>query len=388
MIHVFERTHMPFDLGIISAALVLPSILFTKYAHNIDTLRRSEYGFYAGSILRTVAIACLWLFDRSWLCLLIFSAVAGLGQQVVLTSKMSIDTWLLPPLLRVSFSSAKASIASMAIIGGPMLCGILFALHRPSLAFLIFIVLSVTAPVVMLCFMQSIRNIELGDGSRVPETTARIQKASLKHLFCRNKNLAITFISYITVLVILEMEAPLLFPFVEDVYGRNASLAGYLLGICGVGAFLGAFVIKRLGRPLTPVQIGATLLADGIIFICSVAGVPIAITFVLFSFLGAISSVTLVSTETQIQNHVPAHLATPLFSIIFFAGGVLGSALALISTAMAQSIGSQIVLSACGGCEVLVGLTCIIFVSSAARSFARKKARFPNEQLITTTARF
>ncbi|MBI2027913.1 MAG: hypothetical protein HYS98_08970 [Deltaproteobacteria bacterium] len=85
-------------------------------------------------------------------------------------------------------------------------------------------------------------------------------------------------------------------------------------------------------------------------------GLPLTYGYLIFSLLGIIGTLTLVSVESEIQERVKSSYRPMLFSVLQFAGGVGGASMTLISTGLADVWGVAYVLSASALFELSIGL--------------------------------
>jgi len=372
LVIAYNQSHNTLEIGIVSVGIVLPSLLFVKFSAYINTLNRAWSSFAWSSTARFLALGLAIIASRNWFTLMVIAALIGFTQQVIQTAKMTLDTWIVPGNQRVTFSSSKATVASLATMIGPPLAGAIAGLFGPKAALALVALLGIFSIFSMLPVrFHSKLSTEALLAKNDEESGAG--RLTLTQALSKFPDVVLSFATYVLVVIILEMEVPLLFPFVHEIYARGAEFAGYLLGVCGIGTFAGALFMKRWGRPFTPTAITLVLILDGAALMIATRGVPLPILFALFSVLGVISAVTLVSTETQIQNVVPAEVAAPLFSLMFFAGGAGGAAMTLISTAIAQKLGASRVLFACGGLEIAIGLA-VFSAMGALTSYLQKRA--------------
>jgi predicted MFS family arabinose efflux permease len=354
LVIAYDESHQTIELGFVSVGIVLPSLLFVRLSAYINTPNRAWIAFGLSSAARIAVLVSVVFVGRNWIFLAAVAGIIGLTQQIIQTAKMTLDTWIVPSNQRVSFSSSKATAGSLAIMVGPPLAGALAGVFGSGMVLIVVAVLGLLSILAMVPVRPHLSLV----GKTAPEMSSEGEfgRFSLLEVVCRFPAVAVSFGTYIVVLIILEMESPLLFPFVNESYGLGAEFAGYLLGACGLGSFVGALFMHRWGRPFTPVAITVILIFDGVTLMLATHGVSLSALFGLLSFFGVISSVTLVSTETQIQNVVPPDVAAPLFSLMSFAGGAGGAAMTLVSTAVAQELGAGRALFASGGVEVLAGL--------------------------------
>ncbi|MBI2027914.1 MAG: MFS transporter [Deltaproteobacteria bacterium] len=123
MVCVYQKSNRAIDIGIISVAMLLPSLVFVYFSniiiHHFSSFSILRFGLITrGFILLVGALAAKDTYHFA-----IVAAIAGLLQQIIGTSKLSYDSHLIPSGKRVKFNSKRAFLGSLAIIIGPTLGG-------------------------------------------------------------------------------------------------------------------------------------------------------------------------------------------------------------------------------------------------------------------------
>jgi len=337
------------DMGIVAIALVLPSLLFTAGIGRILQGQTSKW-FQRSLYLRGLAFVSMPFVCKDLVSISIYSAVIGFLQQAGNTSKLSMDAALVSDDVRTQFNSKKAFLSGLATIIGPSLAGFLVALNPKMIALPFAGLIHFIAPLFLKGFFITTKT----------QNQDHETKHSWKVVFgwlSRHPELALMCGIYATVLAILEMEAPLVFPFIRQTYQQGFDIAGSLLGVCGLGSLLGATLIHYRKKILSSIALALIVSLDGAVLFVGTLGVPLLFLFCMFSMLGIISSVTLITVETELQNKTPKHYLSYLFGFMSFVGGTGGACLTLLSTKFADQYGALSVLKSCSVFEICLGFS-------------------------------
>lgn len=363
LVYVFQCGFSTFDLGIVSVASVVPSIFLALFSGRL-TLKFGNRKIYLASLLTCSVFLCLVPLSRGhFMTLAFFAGIIGLMQQMSMASKLAYDASIVSPDARTKFNSKRAFLSGMTTIAGPSLAGFIGGYWGGQSA------------LVLAGLFAIIATLFLVKG--YPESNHKNVPASEDHkngMWVQTKDLArwllgggdremlVQLVTYIVIMGIMQMEAPLIFPFVKEVYRMGVNVSGTLLGICGVGSLFGATVMHIYSKPIRSTWLMLLLAFDGLVLLLISYGFSLGFTYFLFIFLGIISSVALVTVETQVQNEAPAKFHTFIFSIMSFVGGVGGASLTLLSTSVADVYGSALVLRGCAYLEVLVSVVATLGV--------------------------
>jgi hypothetical protein len=354
MILTFQGARATLDLGVVSICVLVPSLLFTLHSGRFLERFPPLPTFRGAALLRAAVLLVVPLAGANLLVLSLAAALAGLLQQVLSTAKLTFDATVVGSEERTRFNSKRALLSGLAVLLGPSLAGVIGGYFGAGPA------VQTSAALGALSFLALWRAPApatapgAGPARRVGRCRAGVA-AALRWLW-RSEQVGILVLAYTVLLAILEMEAPLIFPFVKEAYGRGPDVSGTLLGICGLGSLAGALVMHRRNRPVGGRVLTALLVLDGVLLglIAHAPGIPLL--YLLFSALGILATVTQVTVETEVQSRAPRSYQPLLFSFTTFAGGAGGAALALGAAALADVVGAARVLIYCAGLEVAVGL--------------------------------
>jgi hypothetical protein len=189
-------------------------------------------------------------------------------------------------------------------------------------------------------------------------------RASLRSLFDVSHVAAVVGV-YCAVVAILEIQAPLVFPFVHEIYSAGSSLGGILLGLCGLGGFAGAYAAERRPHLFSPSSIPLLVFLDGLLFLCFTQLSDIFVACLLFTTLGAMGSITLILVESVVQTEVAASNRPFVFSLMQFSGGAGGASLGVLAAFLAERFTTKLVLSGAALLEIGVGIVCLVILRSA-----------------------
>lgn len=351
LIYVFEKTDKTLDLGYISLAMIVPSILFSLFSKKIIFGLGPIFSFRLFSILRGLLFLCVPLFANTIGVIAFLAALASLFYQIIYTSKLTYDTSLIPIGERTKFNSLRALVRNLSTLIGPALAGVVSANLGSEVG------LFITGGLSLFCVF-SLKDIKHRKTVATQNNKHKFSYAWLKH----HHELVLLLIMYVVVVSILEMEAPLVFPFIKQSYHYPSYVSGLLFAVCGVGGLVGSLFIYHYDTKISVMSVAVLLAFDGfaLLLICLI--LPISLTFVLFAFLGIISAINMIAVESYIQEVAPSEYQPFLFSILAFASGVGGATLTLISTYLADIFGAQLVLKNGALIEIALGAGVAILV--------------------------
>lgn len=355
LVYVFQCGFSTFDLGVVSVASVVPSIFLALFSGRL-TLKYGSRKIYLASLSALSVLLCLIPFSHgSFIALAVFSGAIGLMQQMSMASKLAYDASIVGPEVRTKYNSKRAFLSGITTIVGPSAAGFIGGYWGGQSALVLAGVFAVVA-VLFLVKGYPENNIWDNPEDSIQKNGVLVQAKELFRWLVGggDREILIQLVTYIVIMGIMQMEAPLIFPFVKEVYHLGVNISGTLLGICGVGSLFGATVMHVYSKPIRSMWLMMVLAFDGFVLLFISYGFSLAVTYFLFAFLGIISSVALVTVETQVQSEAPAKFHTFIFSIMSFVGGVGGASLTLASTSVADVYGSAMVLRGCAYLEVIV----------------------------------
>lgn len=235
---------------------------------------------------------------------------------------------------------------------GPLLGGILIAYLKlkTSLFFMAAVAL------ILLLFSTFLSNLK--SDQKITPTTEKSNvsgRHSLSYLFSSGP-VGFTVLSNCLIGIILGVQAPLIFPFVKEVFNRNTDSAGLLLSSAGIGGMIGAFFIKKFPQYIHPKNIPWLILFDGFIFYLFTEAKNFSLSTIIFTSLGIMSAVTLVIVEGLVQDDVPEHHHPFVFSLTQFASGAGGASFGMLAGYLAEILTTKTVLSGAAVIESIIGL--------------------------------
>jgi hypothetical protein len=351
MVLTFEGASGATDLGIVCAAMLLPSVGLTILSGRLLTRFSPLNTFRATVLARAALLAVTPLAADSLPLLALCAGAVGLLQQVLFSAKMTFDASVVSADERVRYNGKRALLNSLAVLGGPSAAGLLAGVGGGGAAVLL------AAAAGLFSFLPLSRSASgaLAAGQdRAP--AADQEPGPLLPWLRRSGQLGVLVVAYAVLLAILAMEAPLVFPFVKEQYNGGPDVSGTLLGVCGLGSLVGALVMHRRNQPVAACALTVLLATDGVLLYLIAAAPAVWLLYLLFGLLGVLSTVTGVTVETQVQNRAPPRYHPTIFSAIALAGGAGGATLALAAAAFADVAGTARALRYCAGLEIGVGL--------------------------------
>lgn len=356
----FQRGVKIGDVGFIAVAMLLPSLLWTWSAQGLTRKFSPRNTYLLALTLRSFVLLAAPFIAINVLWASVCSGMIGLLSQAINTSKLVFDGGRVASQNRAKFNAHRSLLGSIAMIAGPSLAGLVspYAGGRTSL------VLAGLIGFIGVIFLLSKDTLNRATELAPSEGTPFEQKPELRkplqvgawEWLKKNPELLVLLSTYAVIIAVLEMEFPIVFPFVKEIYHRGADVSGPLLGICGVGSLLGGAFMHWHGKPLKSFGLTLLLAFDGSSLLLATFGPRLMICYFLFFLMGIISSVAMVTVETEVQNTASSDHQAFLFALMGFVGGAGGAVLTLVSTQMADWVGSSLVLRSCATFEIGLSL--------------------------------
>jgi predicted MFS family arabinose efflux permease len=353
---IYNMTGDASDIGFIGAATVLPALgvalLSTKYVARFSALNTVGYLMAA----RALIFAAAAVIPMGTVLILVTAALHSLVNQAAISAKMSLDAEILDDENRRKYNSRKTMLANIAIIAGPPLGGVLVEGVGFTTSLLVMGALSAGVA----ALLKTLRQPNAAARPREKDVSTS-PFASLRYL--RSIPLVASIVGlYCLVAVILEVEAPLMFPFVREIYLQGSGFTGLLLGLAGIGGVSGAFLAQKFPATFREAAIPYLIVLDGIIFILFALIRQILLACGLFTLLGVMGAVTLVVVEGTVQQNVVKLHRPFVFSVMQFASGAGGASLGIVTAFLAHAFGAKPVLAACAATEIVAGAACLLSI--------------------------
>lgn len=348
---MYRLTGEASDIGFISAATLLPALLVVMTSARYTELLSPRSTLQVLVAIRGVLFAGAAALPETVAGVLVVAGLNSLLQQAVLSAKMTLDADFLSDENRRSYLSKKTMLTNVAVIIGPPLGGVevTFAGMRVCL---------VGGAGLALAVLWMISLLGGVAPSRTTDESVRPSIASVVRHLGRQPDLLAMVATYCLVVVILEVEAPLTFPFVKEVFGRGGDVAGMLLGLCGIGGIAGALATKKFPHMFTEASLAKFIVFDGSIVLAFTQSTSLSLSASLFTLLGCMGAVTIVIVEGTVQQRVNSVHRPTIFSLMQFSGGSGGASLGVVAAFMAGAVGTKPVLAACAMTEIVAGLCC------------------------------
>ncbi|WP_161597537.1 MFS transporter [Fluviispira multicolorata] len=353
---VYKANQSASQIGFIALAITLPSFLISFFSGRFFKSHLLIKNIHFCSIIKFFALIVLYFYNYNTSILMILIILNGILDQIIRVSKQSFDAIQIEPELRAKFNSKKTFLSEIAIIVGPALGGIVAAFYSLSqiclsLSFLCLI---------PIFFLINLKNVKINFQAARQEKTLSF-KENILYLFSK-RIILFLIISYCLVVIVLEMQTPLIFPFVKEKFNADNSITGILFSMAGIGGITGALIPMFLKFKNEALSIILLVIFDGLlVFLFTISG-NFYISCTIFTLLGLMGAVTIVLVETKVQNDLEEKYRPFAFSIIQLAKSTLGASLAAASGVFADIIGAVKVLRYAAYIEIFAGILLLTLI--------------------------
>jgi MFS family permease len=348
---MYDITHNPFDLGLVGLTQFIPAALFVLVAgHVADRYDRRKIvricQIASGLAAATLAIGTAggWLTREALLAIVFVTGSARAFEQTTLTT-------LLPGIVPVSLLSrataAGASATQIAVIGGPAMGGLLYAIS-PILVYALCCTLYFTSSILI-----SNVKVERNATSREPISLA-VLFAGFRYI--RHNPVILGILSLDLFAVILGGVYALLPVFARDIFHAGPWGLGLLRAAPGVGALIAAIILThRPPRQWVGRIIFSAVGIYGIAIIIFALSHSFILSMALLAVLGAADMVnvvirmTLIQLETTDDMRGRVSAVNSLFIIASnqlgdFRAGLMAAWLGTIPAVMVGGVGALVVV--------------------------------------------
>jgi MFS family permease len=339
---MMSLTRDPLPVAMLTTSFTVPAVLLMMPAGVLaDRWDRRRILIIAQSIQTASAFVLAittWLGLTTPAVLLLASAGLGIGSALSSPAWNSILPELVPRALTAEAVTLNSVAFNIARAVGPALGGLVLAARGPGTSFFLN-ALSFLAVIEVLRRYQAVKDVSARSlasaRKRRGEPLRRALFAAVRTESLRTPHLAVAAFAF----------AAASFPALLSVFAKNtlgASARGYglMLGAIGVGAVLGAVVLKRCRSAFHPrIVVGGAMGLYGLaaLGVSETRSLPVAILLLLPAGVAWIASLS--SLNALVQLSAPSHVKSrvlALYQLAFLAAWSLGSA---IGGALANRIG-------------------------------------------------
>jgi MFS family permease len=354
---VYQGTHSPLWAGVTTAARVVPLAVLGPFGGVVADRFDRRRLMLACDLIRLLLMLVLALVAAAHLPVLlapVIAAMATTASTPYLASVSASTPRLVPDADLPGANAARSAVASLGIIVGPALGGVLLLLGSPALAFA---VNAVTFGVSALAVLAIPAGPAFHPGQPEEQPTGLLRGVAEGAAVVRAYPQAVRLVGAdIMCSLVYGMQTVLLL-----LVARQAGLGlhgyGYLFAAIGVGALAGATLAGRaLGGSASRAVLVAALGAVGLPMLLLSATHWAAAALVLVAFTGAGAILVEVLTETSLQRILPAESFGRAYGLALpaaVAGIAIGS---LIAPLLTIAFGGTGALIACGAPVVAYGL--------------------------------
>ncbi len=352
--HMYELSHSAWDLGLVGLFQFVPAlILFLPAGHLIDRLRRS-YVFTACLAVQSLVAALLFLgtvgFGTSepWVSrdlILLFSIILGSVRAFQTATQQALSPTLVPPQLLARAVAFTSGGNQLAVIVGPALGGLLYALD--------------SSVVYTVCFLLFICGVILGLNIKDKTPTPSKEPTSVASVFAGVsfifKNKLVLGATSLDLFAVLLGGATALLPiFAKDILNAGPTELGILRASPALGALVMTIVLTRW--PLQH-RVGIKMLCSVALFgfATAIFGISHSLWLSVIALIvtGVADSISVVIRMTLIQLETPNEMRGRVGSVngIFigasnqlgeFESGATASLLGPVASVVVGGVGSML----------------------------------------------
>jgi len=349
---MYDLTRNPLDLGLVGLTQFVPAVLFVLVAgHIADRYDRrriiSICQIIAGLAGVTLALGTAggWMTRESLLAVVFVTGSARAFEQTTLSTLLP---GIVPLSLLARATAAGASATQVAVIAGPAVGGLLYAVS-PILVYALCATLYVTSSILI-----STVTAERTARSREPLSLAMLFAG---FFYMRHNPIVLGVITLDLFAVVLGGVFALLPVFARDVFGTDAWGLGLLRASPGIGALIAAGLMAH--QPLRR-HVGRIMFAAvatyGIAIIVFALSRSFILSMILLAILGAADMLSVVIRMTLIQLETPDDMRGRVSAVnsLFvttsnqlgdFRAGLMASWLGTIPAVLVGGIGALIVVA-------------------------------------------
>jgi MFS family permease len=350
---MYDLTRNPLDLGLVGLVQFIPAALLVLVAGHVADRYDRRMIARTCQIVSALAIAALaigtvagWMTRESLLAIVFVIGAARAFEQTTLTTLLP---GIVPLRLLARATAAAASATQLAVIAGPALGGLLYAV-------------SPVGVYGLCCSLYIVAGVLISLVTAVRTAVAR-EPVSVAVLFAgfgyiRNNPLILGAITLDLFAVVLGGVFALLPVFARDVFEAGPWGLGLLRASPGIGALLAAIVMthwpphRRVGR----IVFGAVFIYGAAILVFALSR-SFALSMLMLAVLGAADMVSVVIRMTLIQLETPDDMRGRVSAVnsLFvsasnqlgdFRAGLMAAWLGTIPAVMIGGIGALLVVVA------------------------------------------
>jgi MFS family permease len=294
---MYDITHNPLDLGLVGLTQFIPAALFVLVAGHVadrydrrTIVRICQTISALASATLAIGTAGGWMTRETLLAVVFVTGSARAFEQTTLTTLLP---GIVPLPLLSRATAAAASATQIAVIGGPAMGGLLYAVN-PILVYALCCTLYLTSSVLI-----GRVKVERNANSREPISLA-VLFAGFRYI--RHNPVILGVISLDLFAVILGGIYALLPVFARDIFHAGPWGLGLLRASPGVGALMAAVLLahRPLRRRVGRIMFGAVA-AYGVAIVIFALSHSILLSMGLLAVLGAADMVSVVIRMTLIQ---------------------------------------------------------------------------------------
>jgi MFS family permease len=351
---MYDMTRNPLDLGLVGLFHFIPAAVLVLVAghladrHDRRLLVRTCQ-FAAGCASATLAYGTVsgWLTRES---LLLIVLVVGAARSIEQTAQQTLLPGVVPSALLARATAASSSATQLAVIFGPALGGLLYAV-TPVLVYALCCALWIAAG---LC----IGVIKLERAQPKRETVSVATLLAGFH-YVRHHPIVLGAIGLDLFAILLGSALALLPVFARDILQTDSLGLGLLRSAPGIGALLTAIVLTRWQMRT---HVGRIVFAAVAVFGLSVLVFALsrsfALSMVTLAFMGAADMVNVVIRMTLIQLHTPDDMrgrVSAVNSLCVIASNQLGEFRAGLAAAWLGAVQAAVLGGVCALVVVAIG---------------------------------
>jgi len=356
---VASKTDDALAIGGLTISEMLPGIVALPFvSYIVDRFDKRRLLFTSDIIRAAIFIAAaisgeIWMFFACGFASACFTMLFE-------PARMALEPHYIPEGEILQANGTRQSMMSLVMVIGPALGGLLVATVGFRAAFVVNAA-SFLASAWMVTGLERVRS------NRTEATSGFWTEMAGGVKAVRSSHVLIYLFGLMAVFnLVIGIQFPLMFVFIKENLGGNASTTGWMFSAIGVGGIIAGLILTAIPKTRHPFEvtsvkgrrkIAALAAIDGIVVIAFASLHTIPPVLIIFALFGAIGVCLMVAYNTAVTEQTHESVRGRVFSLYHAIQGPLLVISIAIGTPLARQFGAANVFFVSGALEVLLGVT-------------------------------